>query len=145
MNRAELEAMQPEQVKKIANDLGVKYHHKHAVPKIIDAIMGAIAGADPLSDEGDGVPEIAEMAAVQTFRPDAQPAETVRAYPTVAEAQAALATHIARGLVIVTMTEDYWHLRMKNREASGNMKMPIKQLVLQANILLQPTKAPTEE
>lgn len=81
--------------------------------------------------------------AVQTFNPEAQ-FKNGDQWPTVAEARAALASHIMRGLTIVKMTEDYWHFRVSNREAAGNLKMPLKQLILQANILLRPTAKPTE-
>lgn len=171
MKKAELEAMSPEEVKQIANDLGVKFHHKHGKPKIIEAIVSAMDGA-PVEDADEGLDEVfseqegevlpdespleaSEVApalkspfvaprAVQSFKPDAAlPAGND--WPTVAQVKEALSSHFARGLTVVELTDEQWHFKVNTREAAGNMKMPLKQVVMQANILLRPTKAPTEE
>lgn len=118
--------------------------------------------AEAIASEGDLLDEaeLAHIAAAQNFQADQKAPEAPKAtqafkpdaplpngnnYPSVEEAKAALASHIARGLQIVTMTTEYWHLRQSNREAAGNMKMPLKTLLMQANILMVPTKQPTEE
>lgn len=86
-------------------------------------------------------PQEPRLGAVQTFNPSAPVGHH---WPTVAETKAALKSHIARGLEILELHEEYFHFKVQNREAAGNLKQPLNQIVLQANILLRPTKAPTE-
>lgn len=65
-------------------------------------------------------------------------------WPTVEEVKVALKSHLARGLKIIELHDDQWHFRIEGREAAGNLKMPLNQIVFQANILMRPTKTPTE-
>lgn len=161
MTREELQSMEPDAVKKIANDLGAKFHHKAGPDKVIDAVLLKLAG----SDEGEDATEIEQPAppapvATQTFTPPitaipvtmepgkiqlaAIIAKEKSEWPTVEQVTEALRSHVARGMQIVQLIPDYWHFRMGQREASGNMKMPLKQVLMQANILMTPTKKPTE-
>lgn len=182
MDKAELEALDLEGVKKVAGDLGVKFSLFHSKDRIIGNILAALDGeaaapdeqpaeADPAespakveeveavvtvapeetaaSIEPESAAAVEEMlkeraTAVQNFKPDA-PLPGKDRFPTAEEAKAALQSHVNRGLEIVEMSDTYFHLRVGRREAAGNMKMPLAQLVLQANILLRPTAQPTEE
>lgn len=65
-------------------------------------------------------------------------------WPTVAKAEQALAGHVARGLMVIKLEPDYWHFKVQNREASGNLKMPLKNIVHQAELLFAKTARPTE-
>lgn len=65
-------------------------------------------------------------------------------WPTPSEVKTALKSHVAKGLSVIQLTDEYWHFKMQNREAAGNLKQPLNQIVFQANILMRPTKAPTE-
>jgi len=128
-----------EQLKEIAKEKGVFVHPRHGKDTIVKNLLAL---------DGEIAPDVAVVAetpvsAVQSFVPDAVP--KVSAFPTVEEARAALNSHVARGMQIIHMDSEYFHIKMQNRECAGNMKMPLKQLVMQANILMAPTKAPTEE
>lgn len=66
-------------------------------------------------------------------------------YPTVKEVHDVLAGHVKRGLKIVSVDQKVWHIQHNNREAAGTMKMPLRTLLMQANILMRPTGRPTED
>jgi len=139
----ELNNLDLEQLKEIAKDKGVFVHQRHSKDTIIKNLQDAVEALDG-SDLPEAVVEaVVEVVATQSFVPDAVP--KVSTFPTVEEARAALNSHVARGMQIIHMDSEYFHIKMQNRECAGNMKMPLKQLVMQANILMAPTKAPTEE
>lgn len=56
----------------------------------------------------------------------------------------ALEPFVNRGLQIVELTDDYFHIRNLNRECAGNTHQPIKQIVQQAQLLFKATKSPSE-
>ena len=60
------------------------------------------------------------------------------------EIEKALEPFIKRGLQIVELNNDYFHLRNENRECAGNTHQPIKQIVQQAQLLFKATKSPSE-
>lgn len=64
--------------------------------------------------------------------------------PTMEEIQEKMKPFIARGLQIVKMDREYWHFTVGTKEASGNMKIPMGQFVIQADLLLRATSLPTE-
>lgn len=130
MDRASLDALETDELKQFAAEVGIVVGDESERADVVEAIV-ELAANDP-----------APVSAVQGFKPDA-PVPDV--YPTVTEVHNALQSFVARGLQIVTLTDSYWHLRKGNREAAGNLKMPLAQLVMQAKILLQPTKSPTEQ
>jgi hypothetical protein len=57
-------------------------------------------------------------------------------FPTPDNVRAAVKVYVDAGLEIVELTEVYFHFRKGKREAAGNMKMPLKQVVLQAQLLM---------
>jgi hypothetical protein len=203
MTREDLEGLNPKQLRKTADNLGVKYHPRAGDAKVVDAILAAVEGqqSEEVADEGDIVPETVDteatqdvegdgptvdqllsgdldhapaapervVAATQTFRPDVIPVpakpsvvlsavpdenkknkleevinKEITEWPTVEQAHAALQSHVARGLNIVALTDEAWHFRIHNREASGNLKTPLRVILQQASLLLQPTGRPTE-
>lgn len=160
MNIEDLDGMSEKQVKQVAADLGVKFHHKHGKDTIIAKIKNSLDGVpdeDGEEDENEGdlsletqvkqevEPDLSPVdvppvtTAIQSYRPDA-PAPKLATWPTPKQVQEALKSHIARGLKIIQMTDEYWNFRVENREDSGNMKMPLSQFIMIANILLRPAK-----
>lgn len=178
MNREDLEKMKPEQLKKMAKDLGVRHHHNAKASKIVDAILAAVEGNAAAADAGgDDLPETeivdgegpsvedvlagetaevveqpmpAKPAVVLSSKPDQTNKlediirKEMTEWPTVAKAKAALAPYVERGLTIVKLEPDYWHFKHHNREAAGNLKMPLKNLLQQAELLFKQTARPTE-
>ena len=178
MDRKTLEKMSKDELKKVANDLGVEYHQNSGAPKIVAAILAAVEGngdegdilpdttAITEDDEGPTVDEVLAGGTVEVV--DEKPAAPARLdvalsakpdeknkleevirkemteWPTVEAARQALAGHVARGLTIVKLDTDYWHVKFQNREASGNLKMPLKVILQQATLLFQATARPTE-
>ncbi len=130
--------MSIEELRETATDLGVVVGDDSQEADIIEALESALGEGDIPDTPKTPTPT---PVAVQTFTP-AAPIKDL--FPTPEQARDALKSHIARGLEIVTLTAEYWHLKQGRREAAGNMKMPLKQLLLQANLLMTPTAFPTE-
>lgn len=159
----DLEDMSLAELKVIAKDLGIEVHHKSGEAKIIAAIRAFSDGIQegdideqsvevveelpapaPVSEPQEPSPIPEPVPAKQEHRPNA-PVKAVAVYPTVDEVKAILVPYIARGLIVEELTDEYWQFRIANKQAAGNMKMPLSQIKLQANILMVPTRRPTEE
>lgn len=82
-----------------------------------------------------------QQTAVQTHNPAIKHGQH---WPTPEEVKAALKSQLARGLHIKELHDDQWHFWIDGREAAGNLKMPLNQIIFQANMLMRPTKSPTE-
>lgn len=158
MNLAELPL---KDLKSMADERGLHYHPNIGAVKLAEKLEAL----EPVSDEGDTTPEMvyAENLVVEEPQGEAVKADTkphtatqtgVLPDPqarkflelcTPDKVKTALEVHIRRGLQIVTMTDEFWHIRFRKSEDSGNMKIPLKQLVMCANVLLSTSQAePTE-
>jgi len=161
MKASDLKQMTEQEVKQIANDLGIEYHHKAGKDKVIAAITEATMEGE--SDEGDELDEVISVpkhakrenpavvqrkeddrddsnlphTAVQKHQPHASVSKEIA---TPEAAMKALDPFFKRGLLVVEMTPTYWHLRHGKKEASGNMNMPISTLFHEASLLFAPTK-----
>jgi hypothetical protein len=112
--------------------------------------------ADPVAEVADEAPTVAEVIASsegKTYPPEmlavhtdaliaAKPAVTMCTPENVTEA---LRLFTDRGLQIVALTPEYWHIRNGKREDSGNMKMPLSTLKQCAMLLMGRTSMPTED
>lgn len=174
MEISDLKNMTETEVKQVATDLGVEFHHKNSAETVIKKIEAALEGkaGDEIKDEdgaegedaeseGDFNPDFLtddapveeqpktgkpiEVEKVEDPRPTAQQAyqphaSTSKEMATVATAKKALEPFLRRGLEIVQMTENYWHIRAGKKEAAGNMKMPLSTLFQEASLLFTATK-----
>ena len=93
-----------------------------------------VTDAEPQQPEAQEPAVHAPVEATQSFPP---PEPVAIVYPTQDEVREALKSHVERGLVIKFISDDGWYFSKGIREASGNMKMPLKHMILQANLLLQ--------
>jgi hypothetical protein len=145
----DLTALSLEQLKAEADAIGLAYHPNIGAVKLAEK-LGAVENEAPGEEaEVEGDVQIADEPAPAAIQPhtamqslNATPAKVMC---TPANVREALVNHIARGLEIVTLTPEYWHIRRGLREDSGNMNMPITTLKQCANLLMGPTSAPTED
>lgn len=152
----ELQSMSLVELKSMAKDLDVVFHPKASKEQIAAAIHEAVGSeaTDLVVVEPEIAVEVPEppapppptpvVPAVQSYKPDA-PVKSAAVFPTVEEVEALLVPYKERGLVVEHLDAVYWQFKKQNRQAAGNMKMPLSQIRLQLNILMTPTSAPTEE
>ncbi len=163
MTKNEVLALKPESadaLKEFATLSGLQFHPNIGFEKLKERVL------DTFDDEGDAPdapviqdePENAPVEAEKVVEPVApelpapvhvaiqKVAEPVAAaFPTQDEFRAALAGYISQGLQIVELSDEYYHIRVHNRETAGNMKQPLSTIVSQARLLFRATKVPTEE
>lgn len=167
MTREELMELEITEVQTIANDVGVpaKSIKRATKLEIVDKILETMA-ANPPQESDDDETDIAidgdeddeQEAAAPAPAPAVQHAPIPPLPPatktdsTPKEIRQATAHLVKRGLQIVKLDDKphadgshQWHFRHKNREAAGTIFQPLRTIVQQANMLMTPTKAPTEE
>lgn len=164
MTADNLASLSLKDLKAQADDLGLHYHPNIGHAKLLEKIL-AVADepapdAAPAESTGGVIlsppvqPEAAEKPLSEALTPPHTATQTgvlpdpeARKFLEMcspANVQNALAVHVRRGLQIVELDEQNWHLKIGNREDSGNMKMPLKTLVQCANLLMVRSAEPTE-
>lgn len=161
-------------LKKQADEMGLAYHPNigaaklrekiaaanaespaEAVPEALEPVLNALADLSPEEvselealEEFDDAPvpdAAAPDAAVQAPVVPAAPAKPTPVMCTPENVTEALAPFVSRGLQIVALTPEYWHIRNGKREDSGNLKMPLATLKQCAMLLMGRTSMPTED
>lgn len=66
-------------------------------------------------------------------------------WPTPEEVRELLKSHVKRGLKIRKLDNKMWEFQFGVKDAAGTMKMPMRQILMQANILMRNTARPTED
>lgn len=61
------------------------------------------------------------------------------------EVKVAIQPFVDAGLKVIELNDEYFHFRNGIKECAGNLKQPIKQIVLQARLLMGAAVLPTEE
>lgn len=112
----------------------------------LDEVLGGDGLAEPLKGEEAKAAAVADQhVATQAAAPIPVAKEDAVQYPSIETARKYLQSYVNRGLIIEHMNDVFWQFRCHNRQASGTMKMPLKQMLMQANIILKPTATPTSE
>lgn len=171
MTKDEMMEMEIKEVQQIAAEVGVpaKSVKKATKEEIVDAILVVLAAnpGEATEEEEQEDDEDAEDDAEEDAEEEPEP-EPVRkaiqsapipplpapskATPTPAEIRRAIAHLVKRGLQVMQLDDEehsdghhQWHFRFKNKEAAGTVYQPLRTIVQQASILMNPTKVPTEE
>lgn len=143
-------------LKKQADDMGLAYHPNIGAAKLREKIDAAEAQSPAPLDYVEVAPEHAEPAEIFDDAPipaavaavadvQAAPVKPAPVMCTPENVADALAPFTARGLQIVSLTPEYWHIRNGKREDSGTMKMPLATLKQCAMLLMGRTSMPTED
>jgi hypothetical protein len=173
MTRDELEKLDNETLKSLAADCGVEYGDAAARSAVEDAVFKAYNQTPEEGDAPDTTVETAikldkvladTAGAPPVIQPEtpAPAPEAPKPVHTASQTVAikpgsenwpkspqhvldALAIEIARGLqVTFTDNQTCWQMDIGIKQAAGTMKMPVKNIVMEARLLMQRTMAPTE-
>jgi len=133
MQIEDLKLMSIEQLRTIHDNLGLPYHHKSGVDKLISTIMAVQSPVVDIPRAG-AAPKLGEHTATQELKPIKRVASTE--YPSVEQVTEAIEPYVQRGVEVVTLDDEGFHFRRGGREDSGTMKQSLRRIVECAGRLL---------
>ena len=125
-----LENYSLDELKKMAEGMGIDFHHRAGKAKLIELISAGNSGITPPDDEPEEI--LPEKPAEKPTPPN-----NVVYSKEVGEVLRALDQHIKNGLYIVHIDNDCFHFRRGDNEDSGTMHQPVRNIVICAEKLMR--------
>ena len=124
-----LENYSLDELKKMAEGMGINFHHRAGKAKLMELISAGNSDTTAPDDEPEEmVPE----------KPAEKPTPKNVGYSKeVSEVLRALDQHIKNGLYIVHIDNDCFHFRRGDNEDSGTMHQPVRNIVICAEKLMR--------
>lgn len=141
---SDLKDLELKDLKEMARGLGVDVKRNWGKDKTVEAINEATGEVQPAE-----IDTLVEVEAVEEPE-EKEPLPEITRQPekregglTKEQIEEALRAYIARGLK-VTVDDECWTMRWSIKEACGTIHMPIKQVQLQANMLMKVSYEPSK-